>query len=253
MRIIAFDPEKHFLGRLCKYGHDYQNTSQSARYICSGECVVCILERQERYRDTPKRKEVVLRYCHSPKGQETRRRYQQSPERQAAMRRYENSPEGKDTRRRYFQSPKGKEVQRRCESSAKMQQVRRRYRSSQRGKEVKRLGVARYNARKRNNLVIPYTPDDIQKIKEFFDTCCAYCGVPLQTDCQIDHVVPIAKGGADAIFNLVPACPRCNNSKNDRLLDEWYCKQEFFSLERLIRIQELTNGQNNAGASSEEN
>jgi len=236
MKIIAFDSEKHFLGRLCKHRHNYQNTSQSARYIYNRECVVCILERQERYRGTPNRKEVQRRYCNSPKGQEKRRLYKQSLQGQALSRRYENSRQGKETRRRYLQSPKGKEVQRRCESSAKTQEVRRRYHHSERGREVKRLGVARYNARKRSNLVIPYTSDDIRKIKEFFDNCCAYCGVSLEKGCQIDHVVPISKGGADAIFNLVPACPRCNNSKNDRLLEEWYCQQEFFSLERLIRI-----------------
>ena len=253
MKIIAFDSEKHFLGRLCKHRHNYQNTSQSARYICNRECVLCSLDRQDRYRDTSKGKEVQHRYCNSPKGQETRRRYRESPEGQAAKLRYQNSPHAKEFRRLYFQSPKGKEVQRRCESSAKTKEVRRRYRSSERGREVKRLGVARRYARKRNNLVIPYTPDDIQKIKEFFDNCCAYCGVSLEKGCQIDHVVPIAKGGADAIFNLVPACPRCNNSKNDRLLEEWYCQQEFFSVERLIRIQKIIKAQNFGCASSEQN
>lgn len=48
---------------------------------------------------------------------------------------------------------------------------------------------------------------------------CAYC------DCcpssEIDHVVPIARGGRDAIGNLIGACSFCNRSKNDRFLVEW--------------------------------
>ena len=37
-----------------------------------------------------------------------------------------------------------------------------------------------------------------------------------------DHVVPLSKGGADKVDNLVPCCRSCNSSKNDRLLHvEW--------------------------------
>ena len=37
-----------------------------------------------------------------------------------------------------------------------------------------------------------------------------------------DHVVPISKGGADVLENLVPCCPICNTSKGNRILHvEW--------------------------------
>jgi 5-methylcytosine-specific restriction endonuclease McrA len=41
---------------------------------------------------------------------------------------------------------------------------------------------------------------------------CSYCtasGVPL----HIDHVVPVSRGGTNAIGNLVTACERCNQGK----------------------------------------
>lgn len=38
---------------------------------------------------------------------------------------------------------------------------------------------------------------------------------------HIDHVVPISRGGANSIGNIVAACGSCNSSKNDRLLTEW--------------------------------
>jgi 5-methylcytosine-specific restriction endonuclease McrA len=50
---------------------------------------------------------------------------------------------------------------------------------------------------------------------------CRYCGV----ECgeggerwEIDHVVPVAKGGRDAEDNLVLACRRCNQKKGT---DSW--------------------------------
>lgn len=48
---------------------------------------------------------------------------------------------------------------------------------------------------------------------------CAYCECCKSE--EIDHVVPIARGGRDAIGNLVGACSFCNRSKNDKLLVEW--------------------------------
>lgn len=37
---IKFDPVKHYLGKLCKYGHDWNNTGKSLRYK-SKDCVIC--------------------------------------------------------------------------------------------------------------------------------------------------------------------------------------------------------------------
>lgn len=49
---------------------------------------------------------------------------------------------------------------------------------------------------------------------------CAYCHtstVPL----QMEHVIPVARGGRHAIGNVVPACAKCNQQKNGSLLIEW--------------------------------
>ncbi|WP_073925916.1 HNH endonuclease signature motif containing protein [Streptomyces sp. CB03911] len=43
---------------------------------------------------------------------------------------------------------------------------------------------------------------------------CFYCEGPL-TDMQLDHVIPLCRGGADDPSNLVPACARCNGAKSD--------------------------------------
>lgn len=47
---------------------------------------------------------------------------------------------------------------------------------------------------------------------------CEYCGGPCETT---DHVVPLSRGGANTLDNLVPACLWCNSSKGSKLLSEW--------------------------------
>jgi len=39
--------------------------------------------------------------------------------------------------------------------------------------------------------------------------------------CQADHVMPIAKGGAHCLTNLVIACQSCNHRKSDKHPDAW--------------------------------
>lgn|SRR5690554_3650112 len=47
---------------------------------------------------------------------------------------------------------------------------------------------------------------------------CAYCGAEgKDVELQIDHIVPVAKGGSHHISNLVTACMACNQSKGASL------------------------------------
>ena len=62
------------------------------------------------------------------------------------------------------------------------------------------------------------SPAEWAAVVEFFDGCCAYCGKP---GAELDHVIPISRGGRDALDNVQPACRKCNASKNSKLLDEW--------------------------------
>ena len=55
---------------------------------------------------------------------------------------------------------------------------------------------------------------------------CAYCGA--SGDLQIEHVIPISKGGANDLGNVVPACPSCNSSKRSRDAYEWFAMQTFY-------------------------
>jgi hypothetical protein len=50
---------------------------------------------------------------------------------------------------------------------------------------------------------------------------CRYCGRKApQVELQVDHVIPVAKGGENALSNLVAACADCNLGKAARQIDQ---------------------------------
>lgn len=51
---------------------------------------------------------------------------------------------------------------------------------------------------------------------------CHYCGRSTPPrELTMDHVVPIARGGASERGNVVPCCKDCNSRKKDLLPLEW--------------------------------
>lgn len=59
---------------------------------------------------------------------------------------------------------------------------------------------------------------------------CVYCGATsTEAKLQVDHIVPVAKGGSDSPENLVAACFSCNIGKRDKLLEESYLELPTYS------------------------
>ena len=55
---------------------------------------------------------------------------------------------------------------------------------------------------------------------------CKYCG-SRKGPYEVDHVIPVTKGGTDDLKNLVASCRRCNRQKKNKSLEEfnrWRCK-----------------------------
>lgn len=66
------------------------------------------------------------------------------------------------------------------------------------------------------------TPATRQFIYDKFGGCCAYCGKELEwKDMQVDHVMPLRKGGSDTRDNMFPACRRCNHYKGTLTLEQF--------------------------------
>lgn len=78
----------------------------------------------------------------------------------------------------------------------------------------------RYKARQRG-AVGSHTGADIAEIYRSQRGLCWWCGKPVGEDYHVDHRIPLARGGTNYPNNLCISCPRCNQSKKDRLPHEW--------------------------------
>ena len=85
--------------------------------------------------------------------------------------------------------------------------------------DAKRAKDARRRARKAAATVEDFSAADLATSwDERGLYACVYCGGPAE---HADHVVPLSRGGAHVVGNLVPACAKCNTSKSARTLPEW--------------------------------
>lgn len=84
-----------------------------------------------------------------------------------------------------------------------------------------RMHKARRKSRERGTPEhLTWTWGAFMRMAAKFSWCCAYCGnKPDRLD--PDHVVPLSRGGANTLTNLLPTCLPCNSDKRDLLLDEW--------------------------------
>lgn len=95
----------------------------------------------------------------------------------------------------------------------------------------------RRKAQQRGSTTVMLSRDQLWRRWVEFDHTCAYCGAG--GDLQVEHVVPISKGGEHHLGNIVPACQSCNFSKGKADALTWYQSQAFFDETRWQRIQDL--------------
>ena len=76
----------------------------------------------------------------------------------------------------------------------------------------------------------------------FQATCCAYCEVPFEPEgsrsLQVEHILPLARGGTNHKSNFAAACQFCNCSKHDKILYyEWLppglTREQYFTPEEV--------------------
>jgi len=88
--------------------------------------------------------------------------------------------------------------------------------------EYRREGLGRRRALERGNLSFPLDEEVVKKRMQELGNKCLYCGGPFE---QTDHLIPLARGGAHCLGNLVPSCGHCNFSKRANYLgSEWWPK-----------------------------
>lgn len=58
------------------------------------------------------------------------------------------------------------------------------------------------------------TKSERQQVYEKCKGHCGYCGCELEyKNMQVDHMKPLHIGGADELYNMLPACRSCNHYK----------------------------------------
>jgi len=67
---------------------------------------------------------------------------------------------------------------------------------------------------------------------KYFNRCCPYCKEDLyagniRNKIQYDHFIPIAKGGQDFPWNILPVCSKCNAKKKDKMPNEFLNEIEY--------------------------
>lgn len=111
---------------------------------------------------------------------------------------------------------------------------RQRYSKDSEYREQIIVKTAESQSRRRRGAVGTFTYDEWKVVLDLFDNECAYCGS--KEKLTVDHVIPLYKGGPNDISNLIPACKRCNCSKNKSDVIDWYRAQDFYDEAKLRKI-----------------
>lgn len=124
-------------------------------------------------------------------------------------------------------------------------------REKQRNFQKKHPDKIKIYGEKRNAKNHKISQKEWKSCKEYFNNCCAYCGLPIsqhfytrkgiikQGDFHKEHY---DDNGANDLSNCIPSCGSCNSKKWKHPFEEWYIPSNpVFSLDRLKRINQWLN------------
>jgi 5-methylcytosine-specific restriction endonuclease McrA len=66
-----------------------------------------------------------------------------------------------------------------------------------------------------------YSAEDINAIRDKLNDQCAYCMTDLKGSGEIDHMLPISRGGNNDASNLTLSCRACNRDKHNKTSAEF--------------------------------
>lgn len=205
---------------ICRNGHDLTSTPRRK----DGRCLLCYRKYQAKYsRD---RRASRTRKEKEKDQAENRERWKRRAGKFTVWQREErnrkaralNQEHIRDPHRRLLRARRSKEWRKSNLELAReyMRAWQRTFRQTARGKIYKRRMDAKRRARLFGVASEPYNYKEIV----YGATHCGICDNEYhEKDVRsLDHIIPLAKGGADAAPNLQSAHLRCNSRKQDRLL-----------------------------------
>ena len=105
------------------------------------------------------------------------------------------------------------------------------YYSDEKRKIPNRIKQQRYRALKKSDVNL--TPLQIQNLFTKFKNKCFNCG---STDrLELDHHIPLSKGGKLIEGNVVILCKSCNSGKRDLLPEDFYTEEQLQQLSTLLK------------------
>jgi 5-methylcytosine-specific restriction endonuclease McrA len=201
------------------------------RYRAANRDRLLAQEREKRKANPEAARERDKRKNQSQKGKERQRRWAEA-----------NRERKQESHQKWRENNKGREQQR-CRDYYWADPIRARQRVLEYNRQNPERAKAAQHARRALMMsaadpAAPVSASSITRRVWLFGNCCAYCGSdgPL----HLDHVEPLARGGLHTPDNLVPACQRCNLSKQAKPVEAWYLSQPFFSAERWEALQAHT-------------
>jgi len=253
-KAMGWDPE-HRLGKLCAGGHRYENLDATLRV--RGRCLECerskclarrktplgpkLTRQQQRRISRIKARETLKARGLTTRGTEPVRTPERALQRalERATRTAGRSPSiarlvMDEQLRHWRENP---EEKRRHDKEWAQANWWLEYQINPELRLYHREKSKRRKAQDRGQTPVQISVAALRQRFNEFGNCCGYCGDG--GDMQIEHVEPISKGGAHDIGNIVPACSRCNTSKRNHGMEEWYRSQPFFSELRLHRIRRV--------------
>lgn len=66
-----------------------------------------------------------------------------------------------------------------------------------------------------------YTGADVRRQYAAQKGACYWCGATVGDKFDVDHVIPLSRGGSNGPDNIVVACPSCNRSRHNKLPHEF--------------------------------
>ena len=131
---------------------------------------------------------------------------------------YSNPDRARRLARKYYHQSREKNVRRSVEYAKRNREKIRAYR--RRNPHIGKASAAR---RRRLEMEAngSHTAADIKAQHAAQKARCYWCKEKVGDRYQVDHVIPLSKGGSDGRENIVIACPPCNRSKSDKMPEEW--------------------------------
>lgn len=229
-----------YLGKLCQYGHEFENTGKSLRYYVKWQCVECKKISDKRYREQNEEKVKQRKKDYYEENKEV---IAQKQKEYVTLNQEKIKERSKIYQQRYREKypERNKERQKRYREKHKEKIDIKNKEYRKRTQPQHNENTRRYRAKKRNRSLDNISFDDIQARINQFNGKCAYCNKTLEgkRQSQIDHFIPLNKGGWHCLSNIVPACISCNSGKCDYDPVEWYKSKEFYSEKRLKKILKI--------------